>query len=50
MHMQIKVGSWEQLYFNFIIVPAAAAADEAGGGAGRSILCPEMSETIAQNM
>ena len=33
MHMQIKVGSWDQLYFNFIIVPAAAAADEAGGGA-----------------
>ena len=32
MHMQIKVGSWDQLYFNFIIVPAAAAADEAGGG------------------
>ena len=38
MHMQIKVGSWDQLYFNFIIVPAAAAADEAGGGAAGQYL------------
>ena len=46
MHMQIKVGSWDQLYFNFIIVPAAAAADEAGGGAAGQYFARD----IAQNM
>ena len=51
MHMQIRVGSWEQLYFNFIIVPAAAAADEAGGGAAGQYFarkCPRLLHKICK--
>ena len=36
MHMQIRVGSWEQLYFNFIIMPWCCSRGW-GRGRGRQV-------------